>query len=190
MILKVRVEVLGVLDRATGLVRLRATEPSVGATQIERFSKIFEPMPIWVQRNTKIITVSTNSIVFISFAVIEYLKMLKQNIYLNDVCNEPTVNFRTFRWTRNVCTSSATHPSSSAASSPSELTSQTRKSWNTSRGSCQKCFRYLKMTIWSESLRLCKQVQTNLLINRSLLSVLVNDQKIFKIKSENSWFLK
>ena len=57
ILLQVRVEVLGVLDRATGLVRLRATEPIVGASQAERFTKIFEPMPIWVQRTTKIITV-------------------------------------------------------------------------------------------------------------------------------------
>jgi len=55
---QVRVEVLGVLDRSTGLMRLRATEPIPGASQTERFTKIFEPLPIWIQRNTKIITVS------------------------------------------------------------------------------------------------------------------------------------
>ena len=49
---EVRVEVLGVLDRASRQIRLRATEPIAGATQGERFSKIFEPLPIWVQGNT------------------------------------------------------------------------------------------------------------------------------------------
>ena len=55
---QVRVEVLGVLDRATGLMRLRATEPVAGSSQAERFTRIFEPLPIWIHRNTKIITVS------------------------------------------------------------------------------------------------------------------------------------
>ena len=53
---EVRVEVLGVLDRTSKRIRLRATEPIAGATQGERFSKIFEPLPLWVQSNTKIIT--------------------------------------------------------------------------------------------------------------------------------------
>jgi len=53
---EVRVEVLGMLDRATGTVRLRATEPIKGASQNERFAKIFEPLPIWVDYNTRIMT--------------------------------------------------------------------------------------------------------------------------------------
>ena len=53
---EVRVEVLGIMDRATRKIRLRATEPIPGATQSERFSKIFETLPIWVQPNTKIVT--------------------------------------------------------------------------------------------------------------------------------------
>jgi len=53
---EVRVEVLGMLDRATGTVRLRATEPIKGASQNERFAKIFEPLPVWVDMNTRIMT--------------------------------------------------------------------------------------------------------------------------------------
>jgi len=53
---EVRVEVLGIMDRATRQIRLRATEPIPGATQSERFSKIFETLPIWVQPNSKIVT--------------------------------------------------------------------------------------------------------------------------------------
>ena len=53
---EVRVEVLGVLDRATKKLRLRATEPVQGATQGERFGKIFEPLPVWVHKSSKIVT--------------------------------------------------------------------------------------------------------------------------------------
>jgi len=53
---EVRVEVLGVMDRATGRIRLRATEPVPGATQSERFTKIFEPVPVWIERSSKIVT--------------------------------------------------------------------------------------------------------------------------------------
>ena len=53
---EVRVEVLGVLDRTTRQFRLRATEPIPGASQSERFSKIFEKMNIWVDTNSRIIT--------------------------------------------------------------------------------------------------------------------------------------
>merc|ERR1719447_2750021 len=53
---EVRVEVLGVLDRATKKLRLRATEPVQGASQGERFGKIFEPLPVWVHRSSKIVT--------------------------------------------------------------------------------------------------------------------------------------
>jgi hypothetical protein len=54
------VEVLGVLDRSSGLIRLRATEPLVGASQAERFTKIFEPLPVWIHRGSKIITVKNS----------------------------------------------------------------------------------------------------------------------------------
>ena len=53
---EVRVEVLGVLDRTTRQFRLRATEPIPGASQAERFSKIFDMMNVWVETNSKIIT--------------------------------------------------------------------------------------------------------------------------------------
>jgi len=53
---EVRVEVLGVLDRTTKNIRLRATEPIQGASQSDRFSKIFEPLPIWINPNSKIVT--------------------------------------------------------------------------------------------------------------------------------------
>ena len=53
---EVRVEVLGVLDRASRNVRLRATEPVPGATQHERFAKIFEPLSVWVNRSCRIVT--------------------------------------------------------------------------------------------------------------------------------------
>jgi hypothetical protein len=52
----VRVEVLGVLDRATRNVRLRATEPIAGASQQERFAKIFEPLSVWVNKSCRIVT--------------------------------------------------------------------------------------------------------------------------------------
>ena len=53
---EVRVEVLGVLDRSTRNLRLRATEPIQGASQGERFGKIFEPLPTWVHRGSRIVT--------------------------------------------------------------------------------------------------------------------------------------
>jgi len=53
---EVRVEVLGVLDRQSRNLRLRATEPIQGATQAERFGKIFEPLPIWIHSGSKIVT--------------------------------------------------------------------------------------------------------------------------------------
>jgi len=53
---EVRVEVLGVLDRQTRNLRLRATEPIQGANQAERFGKIFEPLPIWIHPASKIVT--------------------------------------------------------------------------------------------------------------------------------------
>ena len=53
---EVRVEVLGVLDRTTKQFRLRATEPIPGASQTERFNKIFEVMNIWAHTESKIIT--------------------------------------------------------------------------------------------------------------------------------------
>ena len=53
---EVRVEVLGVLDRVTKQIRLRATEPIPGATQQERFAKIFEMLPIWVDTSAGIVT--------------------------------------------------------------------------------------------------------------------------------------
>jgi len=53
---EVRVEVLGVLDRSTRTLRLRATEPVQGATQGERFGRIFEPLPVWVARGSKVVT--------------------------------------------------------------------------------------------------------------------------------------
>ena len=53
---EVRVEVLGVMDRSSGKVRLRATEPVPGASQAARFTKIFEPIPVWIDRGSRIIT--------------------------------------------------------------------------------------------------------------------------------------
>lgn len=53
---EVRVEVLGVLDRASGTVRLRATEPIRGASQDVRFAKIFEPLCGWIDSSSQIIS--------------------------------------------------------------------------------------------------------------------------------------
>ena len=39
---EVKVEVLGVLERGTGRMRLRATEPIAGSNQAERFARIFK----------------------------------------------------------------------------------------------------------------------------------------------------
>ena len=39
---EVKVEVLGVLERGTGRMRLRATEPVAGSNQAERFARIFK----------------------------------------------------------------------------------------------------------------------------------------------------
>merc|ERR1719510_1198163 len=44
---EVKVEVLGVLERGTGRMRLRATEPIAGTNQAERFARIFKPLPTW-----------------------------------------------------------------------------------------------------------------------------------------------
>ena len=53
---EVRVEVLGVLDRTTRQIRLRASEPIPGASQQQRFTKIFEMLPTWVHTSSKIFT--------------------------------------------------------------------------------------------------------------------------------------
>ena len=53
---EVRTEILGVLDRATGQMRLRATEPRPGSTQAERFAQILEPLPLWVLQGSRIHT--------------------------------------------------------------------------------------------------------------------------------------
>ena len=53
---EVRVEVLGVLDRTTRQIRLRASEPIPGASQQQRFTKIFEMLPTWVDLNANIVT--------------------------------------------------------------------------------------------------------------------------------------
>ena len=53
---EVKVEVLGVLDVDSGKMRLRATEPATGVSQAERFARIFEPLPIWVHKSSRIIT--------------------------------------------------------------------------------------------------------------------------------------
>ena len=53
---EVRVEVLGVMDRVTKQIRLRATEPIPGASQQERFTKIFEMLPTWVHSSSQIVT--------------------------------------------------------------------------------------------------------------------------------------
>ena len=54
--IKVRVEILGVLDRSTGQVRLRATDPFPPYQQAKRFEKIFQVLPTLLQRGTKIVT--------------------------------------------------------------------------------------------------------------------------------------
>lgn len=43
------------LERATGKIRLRATEPVVGSNQAERFARIFKPLPTWIRRDSRII---------------------------------------------------------------------------------------------------------------------------------------
>jgi len=60
---EVRVEVLGVLDRATRKMRIRASDPhsvssdgQTGSVQKERFRKIFEMLTIWVNKESKIFT--------------------------------------------------------------------------------------------------------------------------------------
>jgi len=60
---EVRVEVLGVLDRATRKMRIRASDPhsvssdgQAGSVQKERFRKIFEMLTIWVNKESKIFT--------------------------------------------------------------------------------------------------------------------------------------
>ncbi len=53
---EVKVEVLGVLDRRSGRIRLRATEPVSGASQADRFARIFKPVPTWVRRDSRVIT--------------------------------------------------------------------------------------------------------------------------------------
>eukprot|EP00095_Tigriopus_kingsejongensis_P004720 maker-scaffold931_size79642-snap-gene-0.11 protein:Tk04720 transcript:maker-scaffold931_size79642-snap-gene-0.11-mRNA-1 annotation:"pogo transposable element with znf domain" len=53
---EVRVEVMGILERATGQIRLRATEPVLNMTPAKRFAQIFKPLPMWVQATSHIIT--------------------------------------------------------------------------------------------------------------------------------------
>jgi len=49
-------EVLGVLDRATHSVRLRAIEPIPGTTRQERIARILDPLTVGVNRNCRIVT--------------------------------------------------------------------------------------------------------------------------------------
>ena len=44
------------MERATGKLRLKATEPVKGASSDERFTRIFEPIPLWIDHDSKIIT--------------------------------------------------------------------------------------------------------------------------------------
>ncbi|XP_059085785.1 uncharacterized protein LOC131882601 [Tigriopus californicus] len=53
---EVKVEVLGILDRHTGCIRLRATEPAKNVTLASRFAQIFKPLPIWINQNSHIVT--------------------------------------------------------------------------------------------------------------------------------------
>jgi hypothetical protein len=53
---EVRVEVLGVLERSSRNIRIRVSEPQSGANQAERFRKIFEMLPVWVNTASKIYT--------------------------------------------------------------------------------------------------------------------------------------
>ena len=48
-------EILGVLDRATGKFRLRAIDPRPATSQGEWFKQILAHMPIWVDKGSKIL---------------------------------------------------------------------------------------------------------------------------------------
>ena len=51
---QVRVEVLGVLDRSSGRLRLRATEPCPGMSPAERSAIIFKVLPQWVSKTSRL----------------------------------------------------------------------------------------------------------------------------------------
>ncbi|XP_040571106.1 uncharacterized protein [Lepeophtheirus salmonis] len=53
---EVKVEVLGILEVETCKIRLRATQPTVGVTQAERFARIFKCLPGWVVDSSIIVT--------------------------------------------------------------------------------------------------------------------------------------
>ena len=44
------------LDRSTGRIRLRATEPTKALSQAARFEQIFRPLRSWVQQSSHMIT--------------------------------------------------------------------------------------------------------------------------------------
>lgn len=49
-------EILGVLDRSTGQIRLRCADPKAYANNpTEKFAHLYRPMPVWVQKGSKII---------------------------------------------------------------------------------------------------------------------------------------
>ena len=50
-----RIEILGVLDRATGRVRLRCADPNKYASPTDKFASLMRAIPVWVQKNSKII---------------------------------------------------------------------------------------------------------------------------------------
>ena len=50
-----RIEILGILDRSSGNIRLRCADPKAQPNQAEKFANLLRPMPVWVQKGSKII---------------------------------------------------------------------------------------------------------------------------------------
>lgn len=70
---EVKVEVLGILDRHTGHIRLRATEPAKNVTLASRFAQIFRPLPIWIHASSHIVTdfsIDRNRLKMMGFATV------------------------------------------------------------------------------------------------------------------------
>ena len=115
---EVKVEVLGVLDRHSRQIRLRASEPIAGASQTERFSKIFEMLPIWVHTKKQIITdysVDKETLTSLgysnvtqcslgqtgdsqgtNFQIMEYLKKIVPKMFQNTLSNLSTAVIQQF----------------------------------------------------------------------------------------------
>lgn len=116
---EVKVEVLGVLERGTNKIRLRATEPNAASSQADRFARIFKPLPTWVKRDSRIVadySVDRDRLLAMGYSnvhqcssgasikkgentnatIMEYLKRVVPRMFQNSLSVLPTIVIQQF----------------------------------------------------------------------------------------------